>query len=576
MEGNTLEPIISFILSSVAKALVSKLTGKVSDGLLKKLKGDPAKKALKKALGAAIELYANSSITALKMAEPLLKRKSLLSQTDVAAELAEVVCFVREPDYKLIGNIWKEEVDTQLKDLDFTEQAQILVEYFKKELRGTDVFRPVFDTKSLDAIAAGSKEMTVTLDKIETNLEGLTALLDSRFCSLIDSFTSSSATIRSSIFDFSGYIEEKTRGFIGRRWVFEAINSFIDKNSRGYFLIIGDPGIGKSALAAQCVKQNGYVHHFNIRAEGINKTSSFLKNISAQLIANYNLSYSVLPPKTTEDAGFFKHLLSEVSDKLNKEEHCVIIIDALDEAEFTDVGNILFLPLMLPENIYIVVTMRDDQKIKPHVECELDELFIKADSTDNLTDIEDLLKSWTVRTGIKEYLIAQRLEQEEFVKLMVQKSEGNFMYLRHVLPEIESGVYKKFNIEKIPSGLRNYYENHWKRIKGLDEESWFRYKLPVIVALTAVREPVSIELISDFSKVESKPRIRGILQEWSQFLHEEYIEREGIMQIYYRLYHNSFFDFIVSKQQVIDERVDLKAMYKQIADSLWKDVFDEE
>jgi hypothetical protein len=571
-----MEPIISIVLSSAAKTLVSKLVGKITNDLYDKIKGDPAQKAIKKAIGAAIERYANRNHIGLVLAQPLMKKKGLLTHPDVAAELAEIVRFQREPDFQLIGQRWKEAVDHPQQGYNFYEEAKILVEYVEKELRGTEVFRSVFDAKSIDAIAASAEESAESLGNIEKKLEGLTALFDARFGQLADTFAGVSSGIRDQIYDFTSYIEEKTRSFVGRRWIFDAIDKFMSKNRRGYFFLIGDPGIGKSALSAQMIKQNGYVHHFNIRAEGISKAATFLKNVSAQLIATYRLPYTVLLPETTDNAGVFKKLLSEVSDKLKHNERCVIVVDALDEADMKESGNLLYLPLELPKGVYIVVTMRDDPNIKPRVDCEESELQIKHDSSDNLSDVADFLEAATVRPRIQAHITARKIKTRQFIALMVQKSEGNFMYLRHVLPEIESGAYKDLNLEMIPTGLQNYYEDHWRRMKGQDQEAWFKYKLPVIVALTAAREPVSLDLISDFSNVESKPRIRAVLQEWRQFLHEEYIEYRSGLQRRYRLYHASFFDFIATKQQVVDERVDLQEMHGQIADSLWNGVFGNE
>jgi nucleoside-triphosphatase THEP1 len=45
-----------------------------------------------------------------------------------------------------------------------------------------------------------------------------------------------------------------------------------------HFFIQGDPGIGKSAIAARLAKERGYIHHFNIRADGIDTVEVFLKN----------------------------------------------------------------------------------------------------------------------------------------------------------------------------------------------------------------------------------------------------------------------------------------------------------
>src|SRR5215469_11055035 len=106
------------------------------------------------------------------------------------------------------------------------------------------------------------------------------------------------------------------------------------------------------------------------------------------------------------------------------------------------------------------------------------------------------------------YITAQGIDDPRFIRLMVEKSQGNFMYLRYVLPEIESGAYQDLVLDAIPTGLMNYYEDHWRRMRGRDEQAWFEYKLPVVMALTVVKEPVSINLLEDFSGVHERARIR--------------------------------------------------------------------
>jgi hypothetical protein len=36
---------------------------------------------------------------------------------------------------------------------------------------------------------------------------------------------------------------------------------------------------------------------------------------------------------------------------------------------------------------------------------------------------------------------------------MVKKSEGNFIYLRYVIPEMEGGAYKESTLQALPAGL---------------------------------------------------------------------------------------------------------------------------
>ena len=52
--------------------------------------------------------------------------------------------------------------------------------------------------------------------------------------------------------DFSDYITERTKDFTGREWVFTSLdNWFKDKNASRIFILTGEPGIGKSAVACR-------------------------------------------------------------------------------------------------------------------------------------------------------------------------------------------------------------------------------------------------------------------------------------------------------------------------------------
>jgi serine/threonine-protein kinase len=46
---------------------------------------------------------------------------------------------------------------------------------------------------------------------------------------------------------FGALIADKTEGFVGREYVFEAISEFLTVHPKGYFILQADPGMGKSA-----------------------------------------------------------------------------------------------------------------------------------------------------------------------------------------------------------------------------------------------------------------------------------------------------------------------------------------
>jgi hypothetical protein len=296
------------------------LAGKVTEEAWKKLQGDPAQKAFAQALGVAITRYASSAtgaaaVTRLELAGPLSGEYSPLKDEEVAAELAQIFSFGPKPDVALIGQRWKQALPEPPAWIDFTEQAALLLKYLESGLRETDVYRPVFEAKDLSHIQADATVAAEKLTEVSSQLASLWDLLGANFGQLIRAFSRMTPSIRDQIRDFTLRIYDKTQGFVGRQFVFDAVDRFLKNQPCGYFIIRGEPGIGRSALSAQLVKTRGFIHHFNVRAEGINRADSFLRNVCAQLIAAYNLPHEVLPPEATQDGGYLDKLFEEVSSR---------------------------------------------------------------------------------------------------------------------------------------------------------------------------------------------------------------------------------------------------------------------
>jgi hypothetical protein len=361
-------------------------------------------------------------------------------------------------------------------------------------------------------------------------------------------------------------IDEKTEGFVGREFVFQAIAEFLASQPNGYFIIEAEPGVGKSAIAAEYVRRNACIAHFNVRSQGINRADQFLESVCTQIISRYNLPYPSLPSDATRDGKFLAQLLGEVETKAGT--RLVIVIDALDEVDQTDHSgaNILFLPVTLPKNIYILMTRRPVTlpftAISPQ---QVFDLMVYRD--ESLQDIQTYIRGAMQRQQLRAWIDAQELTVDEFIIQLANKSENNFMYLRYVLREIERGVYRDFSMETLPQGLQAYYEEHWRRM-GMTEKERKRTKIKIVYVLAELREPVSRQLIAEFAS-EDAFTVQEVLDEWEQFLRQEYVDG----QTCYSIYHLSFCDFLSRKDIVQAAGVTLQGINALIADNLTQGVF---
>jgi hypothetical protein len=442
---------------------------------------------------------------------------------------------------------------------------------FAAELRKRPEFQPLFDSRALDNISEATKRTAEAIETLQGELnqaletarrvtsEGKRSVAIGRdmtggaiftgdmfFTAIEEASIPISRHIR--LKEFKTLIKERTKRFVGRDFIFNAINDLIGDADfpSGYIIISGEPGIGKTALVAELVNRNGYVHHFNIAPQNIRHARDFLNNVCTQLIVRYKLEHYTLPPEAEKDSGFLSQLISEVIEK-DETEPVVILIDALDEAE--DIGlapgaNILFLPPALPNGVYFVVATRTKAEFRLVVDNRKD-IYMKDDDPWNLEDVRQYIWNFLGEYHARMTPAIEQwgVEEDEFVEVITEKSEGNFMYLVYVLSDIRDGKLTASNVDNIrnlPKGLQAYYQRHWRAMRAEDEDRFDKYQEPVVCILATVREPVTIAQVQEWT--ELKPtRIKRVIDEWREFLNVDE-PKEG--ETLYRIYHASFQDFL--------------------------------
>src|SRR4051812_3510843 len=96
---------------------------------------------------------------------------------------------------------------------------------------------------------------------------------------------------------FRGLVNAATATFVGRGFVLDRVGELVAgaEAPAGSVVIKGEPGIGKTAVAATLVLRHGYVHHFNIASANLRTPRQFLESVCAQLIVRYDLPHKELP-----------------------------------------------------------------------------------------------------------------------------------------------------------------------------------------------------------------------------------------------------------------------------------------
>lgn len=359
---------------------------------------------------------------------------------------------------------------------------------------------------------------------------------------------------------FGALFADRIRLIVGREHLVRSVLEMVipERSRSGYILVRGEPGIGKTTFACMLLRLWACAHHFNIAQQNIVSTRAFLENICAQIIVKYQLKYDSLPPDAGRDGGFLAQVLQEAASK--SQEPVRIIIDALDEAEDLLVpgANKLFLPASLPDNVYIVLTTREQIDYRLDVE-RLQDLYIGKDDPHNLADVRAYITTAVGAEGgrFPTVLANWNLDTSSFVDLLEQRSEGNFMYLVRVLADIQDGVITPDNlgsVDHLPKGLRAYYQRHWRQMRDVDRQQFEDLFEPALRLLASAREPVSLELLAEWTRT-SLYRVSEVVSAWRQFLTEQRVNKTKC----YAIYHASFRDFLSQ------EGVGLKPSHLRIA-----------
>ena len=337
-------------------------------------------------------------------------------------------------------------------------------------------------------------------------------------------------------FNFTRYLTKSREHFTGRRWIYSELESILS-DSQGNIVrgvvVIGKPGVGKSALSAQliCSRASSPYIHKRIIGYHLCKYSDkatqdpglFVRNL-VDLIARripeygmliYNSSFipRVLQTSCLRDPYdcFEQAIAIPLRQVQNERQYHFIMIDALDECVSDSAGTSLVLFIKdtynrLPKWVRLVMTSRNDSAVLSHFDS-FPKVHLSSSDARNLEDIEIFIASKLFEDTpfLERVKLMLGLGSDEVAYLtnkLLTQSEGNFLFAKLMLRYGKDDWHNQADLNKLPKTVGEQYEKYLRRAYGSRKK--FKPALAILEILVATFELLTEKQIFDVIRIQEK------------------------------------------------------------------------
>jgi len=366
------------------------------------------------------------------------------------------------------------------------------------------------------------------------------------------------------------------KGFVGRRWVVDAIEDWRNAPDRAsrLFLITGDPGVGKSAFAA-------HLTHFGrdkvIAAQFVEwdkpdhrDARRVVRSLAFQLatrLPDYRTLLLSLPEIGELDrknpAELFEYLLAERLHPLIRggRERYLVVIDALDEAGGSDRNPLVEMlarnASRLPDWVGLVVTSRPESAVETPLQG-LSPFVLDTATEANRADIRDYLRNALAGQ------FKQREDTDHIIQQILEKSEGVFLYVESVCHDLQQGHLTLDRLDAFPQGLGGIFWQFFER-QYPDLEEFRREIRPVLRAILAALEPLPVEILQRLFNWKSEQ-----LREFTRHLGSLFpTADEGKTEVL-KPYHKSLAEWLGNEARAGVYYVSVREGHRLLADYGWR------
>lgn len=254
--------------------------------------------------------------------------------------------------------------------------------------------------------------------------------------------------------------------FIGRKWLTEQVQDWLENSNNNRMMILGVPGSGKSAFSANFSEYSVdvigtiYFSYDNDYLKNIDRVICYLAYKLALNIADYRkILYSLLKEKSKalsdlHDTGLFEFLILNplyLSVNTSRENH-LLIFDGLDETS-EEVAKFIFNKArQLPSWIKSLFTTRYDET----------SLSIYSNAYTLVLDQNEERNKEDIKEYVSTRLNLDKDSQE--MKVLLDRFDGSFMYAKAFVLAVLGQQISLNDINSIPRGINEFYLEFFNRL----------------------------------------------------------------------------------------------------------------
>jgi len=364
---------------------------------------------------------------------------------------------------------------------------------------------------------------------------------------------------------FEGMIPGYLIRFSGRSDLLNHLSHWAkDPSSEKVMMVTGHPGTGKTAIAAWFASFSNLTAGFHICRYGDRHMSDPRRWIFS---AAYQLSLYL--------SDYFQYLCSSNLEKIvsyydNRtlfdlllvqpffRIQCahfptvIMVMDGLDQATRKQKNSMAELLAQewnrTPSFLKLLITTRDE----PEVTSALEQLKPKRTNISNKQHDND------ARQYISRYMhpyTPEEMSIDQATDIIFERSEGIFLYIEWLRRELAQGRIGPHDIQQLPQGLNGMYAWLFKT-QFYDQDAYVKKIRPLLDAMSAAQEPLSLEMITHLINWENHDR---------QALHNILGMLFSVTDNCFHFFHRSLGDWLRNPERSKDYTIQEQNGHRELA-----------